>query len=168
MNKPQPFFTGQIQAIENSTMVPDLSSKFEKQYCRISAWLDPNLNAEFRAARVVMLSGYFRGQEYIFSRVNIVPVDIDRALALGNLCRCAGVEGLHTQDASGCLHTEQGPFCGNCGLPCETISHDLSDHAEHFGTPCRVPYIETKSVCCNSEALYADCNLTQEYTGDIS
>lgn len=160
------FFTGKIQGVENSTITTDLAQCLKNQFCRIVAWLDTKIDEEYRAARIVILSGKYRNSDLVFSRISLSPVDIEGALQEKTLCKCRGITGLHTPDTSGCLQNEAGPFCGACGMPCETISKDLSDRAEHFGTPCRVPYFETKSLCCNTEELYNDCNLTVEYEGE--
>jgi hypothetical protein len=48
--------------------------------------------------------------------------------------------------------------CSKCGLECEAVFITLYDNDEFWGAPCKRPYTEEVSECCEAEVEEVEDN----------
>ena len=78
-------------------------------------------------------------------------------------CICKGLGHPHEQFAPGCLADKDGPFCEECGQPCETHVVDFGiGHYEYWGATGTDTNKQLVSKCCDGD-LYKDCELQCTY-----
>lgn len=97
------------------------------------------LEAEaFNERTLRILAGAFAGFLVPSADVNY------KVLELRKVCRCRAYKWPHRQGGGLCLAAEDGPFCGQCGQPCEEILDKSLYHPV--------------SNCCGDE-VFVDCEL---------
>lgn len=139
--------------------LPDLKD----QVCVVNHFFGQPQHHTWTAAEVSILTGKYAGKIYTCSLIKVTPISLDDVLAEGRLCNCAGRGGLHLPEASGCWSGEDPPFCGQCGAPCKIEVEKDVEHYEIRGAPHYEDVETWRSHCCNTEDLYQDCNLTEDY-----
>ncbi len=74
-------------------------------------------------------------------------------------CTCKGYAFPHRPKSGKCLDDGIGPFCGECGHPCETVERDYGYGAYEFwgATGCH-SNVQTVSACCEAD-VFRDASL---------
>lgn len=77
-------------------------------------------------------------------------------------CLCKAYPFPHRLFSGKCYASENGPYCGECGKPCEyTVSDEGYGAYEFWGRTGVHSHMVASSDCCGAN-VYADANLTNE------
>jgi len=78
-------------------------------------------------------------------------------------CYCKAYAFPHREESGKCYAVESGPFCGECGKPCDVYTEDTGIGSyEYWGATGVHTRIDYSSSCCNAQ-LYSDASLNNEW-----
>lgn len=152
-----------IEDVEAGALEPTMASQLKGSYAKVVRTYTTKLGYPWTSAKIEVLTGKLRSWKLVMSAVHLIEVDWSDPAIHSHLCKCKGEPDYHTPDSEGCLSKTEGPFCGECGLPCKVFSLATPEIEEFQGAPQSFMYHEDESVCCQCQQLFADCNLTQPW-----
>jgi hypothetical protein len=79
------------------------------------------------------------------------------------VCKCRAYNFPHRLFSGSCLANEQGPYCGNCGQPCQIEwVDDGHGQTEFWGIPGFDTNRCPTSDCCE-DLVFTDASLNKEF-----